>query len=127
MGNGFYDGKKIERWLKLYLPAPDEESLLEFYRLIRMAASFGYNTLMLEIGGAMEYATHPEINEGWLDYARVMNEYPGKTLKIQHGCRWEKNSIHTENGGGRVLSKKTLREIAEFCRKCRPFPIATIC
>ncbi len=109
--------KKIERWIKLYLPAPDEESLEEFYRLIRIAASYGYSTVMLEIGGAMEYTTHPEINEGWLDYVRVMNEYPGKTLKVQHQYQWEKNSIHTENGGGQVLSKKILRELVGFCHK----------
>ena len=55
------------RGVKLMLPPPD--GLEPFFTFLEMAAGFGFNTIMLEIGGAMEYKTHPEINEGWIEYA----------------------------------------------------------
>ena len=100
----------LMRGVKLMLPPPD--GLEPFFTFLEMAAGFGFNTIMLEIGGAMEYKTHPEINEGWIEYAAFMNEYPGKSGKIQQAFDWDKNSIHSENGGGRVLSRETVREIA---------------
>ena len=101
---------KFTRGVKLLLPPPD--GLESFYRFLEMAAGFGYNTVMLELGGAMAYRTHPEINEGWLEYAAFMNEYPGKGRKIQESFGWDKNSIHSDNGGGKVLPQATVAEIA---------------
>jgi hexosaminidase len=97
------------RGVKLMLPPP--EGLEPFFFFLETVARFGYNTVMLELGGAMEYKTHPEINEGWLEYAAFMGEYPGKGQKIQASFDWDKNSIHSDNGGGRVLSQDTIREI----------------
>ena len=67
-----------ERVLKLYLPEPTEKGYDEFCRIVDFAARCKYNTIMLELGGALEYKSHPEINEGWQEYAAFMNEYPGK-------------------------------------------------
>lgn len=106
-----------QRGLKLYLPPPDEEAIREFYAIIDLAVRYKYNFLMLELGGAMEYVSHPEINEAYIKYAAFMNEYPGKAMKIQHAFKWRKNSIHTDNGGGRILSQSLLKEIAAFCRE----------
>ena len=106
-----------QRGLKLYLPPPDESSIREFYAIIDLALRYKYNFLMLELGGAMEYLSHPEINEAYLKYASFMNEYPAKAMKIQNSFPWRKNSIHTENGGGRILSQKQIREIITYCRE----------
>ena len=106
-----------QRGLKLYLPPPDEGSIREFYAIIDLAVRYKYNFLMLELGGAMEYLSHPEINEAYLKYASFMNEYPAKAMKIQNSFSWRKNSIHTENGGGRILSQKQIREIIAYCRE----------
>ena len=103
------------RGLKLLLPHPDQ--LDEFRRCIDMICAYKYNTVMLEIGGAMEYKRHPEINEGWIEYAAEMNEYAGKGKKVQASYGWEKNSIHSSNGGGLVLSQDTVRELVEYCRR----------
>ncbi len=97
------------RGVKLYLPARDK--IAEFKELIDFAALLKYNTVMLEIGGAMEYRRHPELNAGWVEYCRFMNEYPGKTVELQHSFAWEKNSIHSENGGGGFLPQDTVREL----------------
>lgn len=106
-----------ERGLKLYLPPPTERGFAEFKQIVDLAARCKYNFIMLELGGAMEYKSHPEINEGWIAYAMEMNEYPGKTLEVQKRFPWRKNSIHTENGGGKVLSQKQILELAAYCRE----------
>ena len=112
-----YQSPRGDRGLKLYLPEPTEEGMNHFKRIIDLAAQCKYNFIMLELGGALEYKRHPEINEGWIEYAAIMNEYPGKTLKVQNQFPWRKNSIHTENGGGKVLSQAQFLELTEYCRE----------
>ena len=51
------------RAMKLYLPA--EDKLSEFYYMLDLFMHYGYNALVLEVGGAMEYKNHQEINEFW--------------------------------------------------------------
>lgn len=102
------------RGVKLLLPSAVK--LDDFKRFIDLLGYYKYNTVMLEVGGAMEYRRRPEINAAWLRYCREMNEYPGKTHKIQGGCGWSKNSIHSSNGGGGVLSQAVVRELADYCR-----------
>ena len=106
-----------ERGLKLYLPPPDETAMAEFFRILELALRYKYNFVMLELGGAMEYLSHPEINEAYVKYASFMNEYPGKAMKIQNAFSWRKNSIHTDNGGGKVLTQVQLKKIVDFCRE----------
>ncbi len=97
------------------LPPPDK--LDDFKEFIDFLCVYKYNTVMLEVGGAMEYKRHPEINDGWVAYCAEMNEYPGKTRKIQGQYDWEKNSIHSENGGGRFLSQDAVKDLAAYCRE----------
>lgn len=106
-----------QRILKLYLPEPTEKGLEEFKKIIDFAAGCKYNTVMLELGGALEYKSHPEINEGWLEYASFMNEYPGKTLVMQNCFGWEKNSIHSENGGGKIIPQEMFLKMVDYCRE----------
>ncbi|MBR6372771.1 MAG: hypothetical protein IKS20_06280, partial [Victivallales bacterium] len=107
------DKRRLELGLKLMLPAKD--SFNDFRKVIQLASEYGYSFVMLELGGAMEYKSHPEINQGWREYAAFMNEYPGKTLEIQNGFGWSKNSIHAENGGGAVLSQEEIKELIGIC------------
>lgn len=102
------------RALKVYIPGKDN---LEFFReFVDMCMFYGYNTLLIEIGGAMEYKKHPEINEGWVEYCDIFREYFGKSIDVQCSQPWPKNSIHWENGDGGWLTQDTLRELAEYCR-----------
>ena len=103
------------RGLKVYMPAPDD--LDSFYRTVDMLAYYRYNTIIIEVGGAMEYKSHPEINEGWIDFCREMNRYPDRANEIQNKTYpWAKNSIHFENGGGRWLTQDTVRTLVQYCR-----------
>ncbi|MCD9024231.1 family 20 glycosylhydrolase [Cohnella silvisoli] len=103
------------RGLKVYLPA--DEDIAFFKSFIDMACYYRYNTIVIEVGGAMEYRRHPEINEGWAAYCQEMREYSGKATEVQHGSKWEKNSIHCENGGGGWLSQATVRSLVVYCKE----------
>ena len=102
------------RGLKLYLPPKD--GLGAFYRIVDMLLYYRYNTVILEVGGAMEYKRHPEINESWESYCREMARYPERADEVQNMFGWVKNSIHFENGGGSWLTQDTVRELIAYCR-----------
>lgn len=103
------------RGIKLMMPARDE---IEKYKaFIDMMMYFRHNTLMLEVGGAMEFKRHPEINEGWEDYASFMLEYSGKPTEIQNQFPWRKNSIHANNGGGSYLTQDEVRELVAYAEE----------
>lgn len=102
------------RAVKMYLPA--EDKLDEFYYMLNMFMHYGYNAVVLEVGGAMEYKTHPEINDYWVEHCEIFGEYSHKADDFQHSQHWGKNSIHIENGGGKFLSQATVREICAYAR-----------
>lgn len=103
------------RAMKVYIPAADQ--IPYFKEFLDMCMYYGYNTLVLEIGGAMEYKSHPEVNEGWVEYCQIFQEYQGKSIDVQNSMPWHKNSIHWENGGGSFLTQVQLKEIADHCRE----------
>jgi|LSQX01.1.fsa_nt_gb hexosaminidase len=102
------------RGVKLFLPK--REHIGFFKEFIDLMTFFRCNTLMLEIGGAMEYKKHPEINEAWERYCEEMMEYSGKSKEIQEWTYpWYKNSIHCQNGGGTYLNQDEVMDIANYC------------
>jgi hexosaminidase len=104
------------RGLKLYLPASVDIAYFKTY--VDMLCRYKYNTVMLEVGGAMEYKSHPEINAGWVRYCTEMSEYSGKTVLIQEQTYpWYKNSIHVENGGGQFLSQEQVKDLVRYCKE----------
>ena len=112
------------RAVKMYLPA--EDKLDEFYYMLDMFMYFGYNAVVLEVGGAMEYKKHPEINDFWVEHCRIFSEYSHYADNLQHSQTWGKNSIHIENGGGEYLSKATVRAICEYARSRGLEPIPEV-
>jgi len=102
------------RGIKLLMPSHDE--INHFKEFIDTMVFFRHNTVMLEIGGAMEYKRHPEINEGWEEYAQFMSEFSGKSKKIQEETwHWRKNSIHSNNGGASYLTQEEVKDIIAYC------------
>ena len=102
------------RAVKMYLPA--EDKLDEFYYMLDMFMHYGYNSLILEVGGAMEYKSHPEINKFWVESCKELFEYSCKARKLQQSQTWGKDSIHIENGGGKFLSQSLVKEIFDYAR-----------
>lgn len=106
-----YPSKPV-RGAKVYIPA--REDIEYFKEFIDFCAYYGYNTLVLEIGGAMQYERHPEINAAWEKYCAKFSEYRGQSLDYQNAPRWARNSIHMENGGGSFLTKEELCGLIEY-------------
>ncbi len=104
------------RGVKLMLPGRNE--IEDFKQFIDACVYFRHNIVMLEIGGAMEYRRHPEINEGWEEYAAFMLEYSGKSNQIQNNTYpWRKNSIHANNGGGSYLTQDEIKALIDYCER----------
>ena len=102
------------RGYRVYLPG--RKSFKEFFDMIDTIVYYKYNCVFLEIGGAMEYKRHPEINEAWAAFAADTHRYSGRAHEIQMGYDWQKNSIHTDNGEGDILTQDEVRELIAYCR-----------
>jgi len=103
------------RGLKVYLPSPHD--LESFYKTVDMLLYYRYNTIIIEVGGAMEYKRHPEINSAWIEYCKDMGQYPERAIEVQNMFDWAKNSIHFENGGGSFLTQDTVRGLVQYCKE----------
>ena len=103
------------RGYRVYLPG--QENIPVFKAMVDFIAEYKYNTVILEIGGAMEYKRHPEINEKWVEFCSEMYADPHRAAQIEfYTYPWTKNSIHCENGDGGVLTQDECRELAAYCR-----------
>jgi hexosaminidase len=74
----------------------------------------GYNEIMLEICGALEFKSHPEINKAWIEYCASVHEYPEKYRLVSRAYYRTKNSVHTCNAGGGVYTHDEMRELIKY-------------
>ena len=102
------------RGYRVYLPG--RSSFDAFFDMVDTVAYYKYNCIFFEVGGAMEYKRHPEINESWKAFAEDTHRYSGRTHEIQNGYGWRKNSIHTDNGEGDILTQDEVRMLIDYCR-----------
>lgn len=103
------------RSIRIFLPPKSEINY--FYQLVDQMVHLGYNGMLLEICGAMEFKRHPEINQAWLDYCASVHEYPGKYSLVGRAYYRTKNSVHTCNAGGEVYSQEEMRELVRYCKE----------
>ena len=83
-----------------------------------MLVGYKYNTLMIEVGGALEYKRHPEINEEWIKFCKEVGVSSGATQEIQNKMYyWMKDSIHFDNGNGGFISQDEMRDLIAYCRE----------
>lgn len=102
------------RGYKVYLPG--RAAFADFFKTVDIVAGLKYNCIFFEIGGAMEYKRHPEINASWKAFADDTHRYSGRTAEIQQGYAWHKDSIHTDNGEGDILTQDEVKMLAGYCR-----------
>ena len=102
------------RGYKCYLPHKD--AIDDFKKQIDLILLLGYNTLTLELGGGFEYRSHPEINEGWVEYCKIFTEHKEKAINTQRSYKFPKDSIHIEVGERDYLSEEQALQILDYCR-----------
>ena len=103
------------RGYRAYLPS--RAGIYDFYKAVDFLSELKYNSIILEIGGAMQYDRHPRINEVWSEFCKEVHKYSGRAHEIQQKTYpWLKNSIHCDNAEGDILTKEECRKIAQYCR-----------
>ena len=103
------------RSVRIFLPPKSELSF--FYGYLDTLVELGYNSILLEIGGAMEFKSHPEINATWKEYCDSMREYNEKVYEAQECYKRVKNSIHTFNADGEIYTQDEVRALVKECRE----------
>ncbi len=102
------------RSIRFYLPSREEFPF--FKGFMELLAALGYNAVILEIGAAMELRRHPELNAYWLEYSASMNSQHNKRYLASMLNPRMRNSTHTFNANGEVLSQEEVRELVEYGR-----------
>ena len=102
---------------------PGEKNFTDFYNVVDYLLLYKFNTIIIEVGGAMEYERHPEINKKWVEFCEEMHRSPYETDRVEHKTYpWTKNAIHADNGGGSFITKKQMKELVDYC-KARGFEV----
>lgn len=101
------------RGIKLYLPG--HENIPYFKRFVRdVMALYKYNKLILEVNAAMRFDRHPELNAGWIEFARDLKytrreRSPGPGHQLQ-------DSANADTADGEVLEKEEVAELVQYAR-----------
>jgi len=100
----------------IYLYVPGRDNLPMFKRFIRdFMARYKFNTVIIEMNACMRFDSHPELNEGWVEFTRDTNysrrNYPPGPLHDR-----EQNSSHQDCGDGAFLEKAEVADLVEWCR-----------
>ena len=104
------------RGAHFYMPA--REGIGEFKSLIDSMLLMKMNTLILEVGGGMQYDRHPEINLAWEKFCKTIDNMPGVdgSRSFQGADLYWKDSLHTELAGGSYLTKDEVRDIVKYAK-----------
>jgi hypothetical protein len=108
------------RGVKLYFPG--HENIQYFKRFVRdVMALYKYNKLILEMNAAMRLDRHPELNTGWIEFAKDL-KYTRRERSSGPGHQLQ-DSANADTADGEVLEKE---EVAELVRYVRQFHIEVI-
>ena len=98
---------------------PERDKIDQFKRIIDCMAFMKMNTVILEVGGGMEYERHPEINKSWEKFCKLIDSMPGidGSRSFQGADSYWKDSLHTELCNGSYLTKAEVRDIVKYCKE----------
>jgi hypothetical protein len=102
------------RGIKLYLPG--HENIAFFKRFVRdFMALYKFNKVIVEINAGMRFDRHPEINAGWLEFARdlVSSRRDRPRGRGEEG----QNSAHHDTADFGIIEKSDLAGLVEFCSR----------
>ena len=103
------------RGIKLYLPG--RNNIPFFKRFIRdFMALYKYNTLIMEMNASMRFERHPELNSGWVKFARDTN-YARRNYPLGAPHDREQNSTHQDTADSGYLEKDEVADLARWVRQ----------
>jgi hypothetical protein len=101
------------RAIRLYVPGP--ENIAFFKRFLRdFMALYKYNKVIMEVN-CMRLDRHPEVNAGWIEFAKYMQYTRSNSTVGLHGE--EKNSSHYDAGDGYIIEKNEVKEIVAYANQ----------
>ncbi|MCD6598269.1 MAG: beta-N-acetylhexosaminidase [Bacteroidales bacterium] len=101
------------RGIRLFVPATGDVAY--FKRFVKdFMALYKFNKLFVEFGG-FRSDLHPEINAGWLLFAKDLNYT--RTPELDGLFGYNRNSNHQDAGGGEIIDKELTRNIVQYTRQ----------
>ena len=113
-------GIKVRDWpsypfraIKVYVPGPGN---MDFFKrfLGDFMALYKFNKVMIEFN-CMRLDKHPEVNAGWVEFAKYMQYTRLNETEGIHGEM--KNSTHYDCGDGFIIEKNDVKNIVDFARQ----------
>lgn len=105
------------RGYRVYVPG--RAYIDDFKRTIDMLAYYKYNTIIIQVGGAMEYKRHPEINSTWEEYCAYLTEFPYRTKYHRNKWNYPTCGTHPDAGDGSYLTQEEMKDIVDYCKQRR--------
>ncbi len=103
----------------LCMYCPGRANVEYFKRFVRDFMGFyKYNTLILEMNACMRLDSHPELNHGWIEFARDVN-YSDRNYPLMPFHNFEQNSSHQDAGDGGILEKEEVAELVAWVKRCQ--------
>ncbi len=100
------------RGIRLYIPGPEHISF--FKRFLRdFMALYKFNKVIIEVN-CMRLNNHPEVNAGWIEFAKYMKYTRTSELQGIHGQT--RNSGHHDAGDGFILEQDDVKGIVDFAK-----------
>jgi hypothetical protein len=101
----------------IYMFLPGRENIQYFKRFVSdFMALYKYNTLILEMNSCMRLDSHPELNYGWVQFARDVN-YSCRNYPLQPFHGMEQNSSHQDTADGGFLEKEEVADLARWIER----------
>lgn len=118
----YFKGVHIRDWPDkpfrgIYLFLPGRDNIAFFKRFVRdYMALYKFNTLIMEMGASMRLDKHPELNYGWVQFARDAN-YSCRNYPPGPFHDVEQNSSHQDTADGGFLEKEEVADLARWVKK----------
>jgi hypothetical protein len=98
------------RGIRLYIPGPEHISFFKRF-LGDFMALYKFNKVIIEVN-SMRLNRHPEVNAGWIEFAKYMKYTRTSELQGIHGQT--RNSGHQDAGDGFILEQDDVKGIVDF-------------
>lgn len=96
------------RGLRVYVPGP--EHLPFFHRFLKdFAALYKFNRVILEMNACMRLNRHPELNAGWLEFAKTLTATRRERPDGPGGQN--QDSAHYDAGDGAIVEQADMAEL----------------
>lgn len=99
------------RGIRLYLPG--HENIAFFRRFLHdFMALYKFNKVFVEVNASMRLDRHPELNAGWIDFAKDL--YYTQRYEPRGAHDTEQNSAHHDTADGEILEKDEVADLVRY-------------